>query len=131
MLAGRVLVTRTVVGGPELPPGAELAGAELTAAELAGAELAGWTLDCDIGTGVCLSVLRLLAITGLTKEDDGGTTTVVVLVAGTSVDVTFDASTALFASEISLVAMAASSLCTASIAVRSSLNTPCLNFEGE
>lgn len=36
-----------------------------------------------------------------------------------------------FAICTSLVAIAALSLCTASMAVRSSRNTPCLNFEGE
>lgn len=42
MLAGRVLVTKTVVGGSGLLAGAELAGAKLGGgAELAGAELAG------------------------------------------------------------------------------------------
>jgi len=118
VLAGRVLVIKTVVGATLL---------------LAGAELAAWLLglpwlDCGMGTGVCLSVLLLLGITGLTAELDGGTATVSVLVAGA--DVVFVGS-ALFAIEISLVAMAAFSWCTASMAVRSSLNTPCLNFVGE
>lgn len=57
-----------------------------------------------MGTGVCLSVLLLLGITGLTAELDGGIATVSVLVAGA--DVVFVGS-ALFAIEISLAAMAA------------------------
>lgn len=91
MLAGRVLVTMTVVGGSGLFAGAEFAGAEFAGAELGGAELGGaelagdkiagalaWPpwLDGDIGTGVCFSVLLLLAITGFSAELDGGTVTV-------------------------------------------------------
>ncbi len=41
MLAGRVLVTMTVVGGSGLLAGGEFAGAELDGAELAGDKIAG------------------------------------------------------------------------------------------
>ena len=117
----------TVVGGSGLLAGAELAGAELAGAELAGA-LLPW-LDCGIGTGVAFSVLRLLGITGLTGELDGGTTTVRVLVAGA--DVVLFGSFARLASEINFVAIEAFSRRTASRAVRSPRNTPCLNLVGE
>lgn len=70
-------------------------------------------------------------MTGLTAELDGGTVTVCVLEADASADVVLFGSFARLASETSLVAMEAFSSCTASRAVRSSRNTPCLNLAGE
>ena len=163
MLAGRVLVIKTVVGATGLFAGALLAGALLAGALLlpgallaglllAGGPLAGALLlpgallaglllaggllglawvDSGIGTGVCLSVLLLLGITGLTTELEGGTVTTCVAVVGTSVTAVLLGSFCRLAMDINLVAMAAFSWCTASMAVRSSRNTPCLNLVGE
>ncbi len=108
MLAGRVLVTTTVVG-------------------LFAGGLLGLGLDAGPGFGVGLSVVGLLGATGLAGVLGAGTVTVCIVVGTAGVDVTLFCR---FASEINSVATAAFSWWTASIAVRSSLNTPCLNLVG-